>query len=75
MMASLLDGFGCRVHRVLITKCSRNLFYARIHAKNGTTGHVVDVDARPSDAINLAMRQAAPVLVYKPVIDKYAKEE
>jgi uncharacterized protein len=74
-MVKLLSGLSCKVCRVLVTECTHTLFYSRIHAVSELTGAVVDVDARPSDAINLALRMHAPVLVRNSVLQKYAKDE
>lgn len=74
-MVKLLSGLRCKVRRVLVTECARTLFYSRIHAVSELTGSVVDVDARPSDAINLALRMHAPILVRNSVLQKYAKDE
>ena len=43
-----------------------NTFYATIHLRSG--GHVRAVDARPSDAIALALRTRSPIYVEDAVI-------
>ena len=59
-----LDG---RVDRVVISDLKENTFYAMIHLK--TPSGPVAIDARPSDAIALALRTRAPILVDEKVID------
>jgi uncharacterized protein len=71
--ATLLTALGAAVRRVVITECVRSLFFSRIHAANSKDGRVVEVDARPSDAINFAVRHGAPIFVRNSVLDKYAK--
>jgi bifunctional DNase/RNase len=61
------------VERVLVTECTNTIFYARVHAVNNASGCHVDVDARPSDAINFAMRQGASLFVHRDVVRQYAK--
>jgi bifunctional DNase/RNase len=50
-----------------VTEMRDNTFFARIFYA-GPTGEVTDVDARPSDAINLAVRFGAPIYVAKQVV-------
>ena len=59
-----LDG---RVERVVVSDLKDNTFYAVIHLL--VRGDQVAVDARPSDAIALALRTRAPILVEESVID------
>jgi bifunctional DNase/RNase len=59
-----LDG---TVDRVVVSDLQDNTFYALVHVT--VRGHRVAIDARPSDAIALALRAAAPILVEEKVID------
>ena len=59
-----LDG---RVDRVVVCDLKDNTFYAIIHLT--VRGERVAVDARPSDAIALALRTRSPILVEESVID------
>lgn len=54
--------------QVRVTEIIANTYYARVHvARAGDPPHEVDVDARPSDAINLAVRFGAPVYISKKI--------
>ncbi len=59
-----LDG---TVEKVVVCDLKDNTFYALIHLT--VRGEPVTVDARPSDAIALALRTRAPILVEEAVID------
>lgn len=59
-----LDG---RVDRIVVSDLKDNTFYAVIHLT--VKGERVAIDARPSDAIALALRARAPILVEESVID------
>lgn len=59
-----LDG---QVDRVVVSELKDNTFYAMIHMT--VRGERLAVDARPSDAIALALRTRAPILVEDAVID------
>jgi bifunctional DNase/RNase len=51
-----------------VTEIIANTYYARVHvSRAGDPPHEVDVDARPSDAINLAVRFNAPVYISKKI--------
>ena len=58
-----LDG---QVDRIVVSDLKDNTFYAVIHLT--VRGERVAVDARPSDAIALALRTRAPILVEEEVI-------
>ncbi|MBK9216042.1 MAG: bifunctional nuclease family protein [Chloracidobacterium sp.] len=53
---------------VIITDLQENTFYARIELVD-RKGDPVSIDARPSDAIALALRLDCPIFVEKKVID------
>ncbi|MFN0277763.1 MAG: bifunctional nuclease family protein [Pyrinomonadaceae bacterium] len=53
---------------VIITDLQENTFYARIELKD-KKGDLVMLDARPSDAIALALRLDCPIFVEQKVID------
>jgi bifunctional DNase/RNase len=55
------------VERVVVTDLKDNTFYALIHLR--VDGEIVAVDARPSDAIALALRAKAPIFVEERVIE------
>ena len=57
-MAALVEAAGSAVRSVRVTGRRRSIFYAQVMLRGGAT-----VDARPSDAINLAAVTGAPVLV------------
>jgi len=59
-----LDG---SVDRVVVSDLKDNTFFAIIHLT--VHGERVAVDARPSDAIALALRTRSPILVEETVID------
>jgi hypothetical protein len=59
-----LDG---QVERVVVCDLKDNTFYAVIYLS--VRGESVAIDARPSDAIALALRTRSPILVDESVID------
>jgi bifunctional DNase/RNase len=59
LFKSLADGFNFEVEKIVITDMKEGFFYAKIHCKNLHTE--VELDARPSDAIAIAIRFGCPV--------------
>jgi len=57
----LLEGLDAAVERVTVTDLQEGIYYAVIELRAG--GRTVQIDSRPSDAIALALRTAAPVFV------------
>jgi bifunctional DNase/RNase/DNA-binding transcriptional MerR regulator len=68
LTARLLQAGGVRVERVVIESLRENTYYASISVRAG--GEPQEVDARPSDALNLALRLGAPVFVAADVMDE-----
>lgn len=56
---ALIVGLGGTLRRVTITHVQKNTYFATMHV-DGPAG-LVEVDARPSDSIAIALRCAAPI--------------
>jgi bifunctional DNase/RNase/DNA-binding transcriptional MerR regulator len=67
LTAQLLEAAGARVERVVIEDLSENTYYATVRVTVAGESH--EVDARPTDAINLAARVGAPIVVDPQVMD------
>jgi RNA polymerase sigma-70 factor, ECF subfamily len=67
LMAHLLEASGGSVERVTISSLRDKTFYATIALAAGGSRH--EVDARPSDALNLAVRVGAPIEVDESILD------
>jgi uncharacterized protein len=67
LLRNVISDLDGRVDRVVVCDLKDNTFYAIIHLT--VRGERVAVDARPSDAIALALRTRAPILVEETVID------
>ena len=66
---SLLAAAGARLREVRISRLTDATFYAVAVLADGT-----EVDARPSDAITLALLAGAPILVEEAVLEKAARQ-
>jgi len=67
LIKNLLQAMDAQVERVVVNDLADNTFYARIVVE--TREATLEVDARPSDAIAVALRAAAPIYVTKEILD------
>jgi hypothetical protein len=63
----LIEGLDGRVERVVVTALEDGVYYARIDLIRD--GRSVAIDARPSDAIAIALRLAAPLFVHESLFE------
>lgn len=70
---------GIRVTKVCINKIVDSTYYSRVHIaradSEGTFFDEVDLDCRPSDAINLALRFQAPMYITQAVATQAVEKE
>jgi RNA polymerase sigma factor (sigma-70 family) len=66
LMIDLLHATGASIDRVAITSISEEKVFYAVITVNGD-----EVDARPSDAINLAVRASAPIVLEERLLDEY----
>jgi uncharacterized protein len=70
LLRSLIETLGATVTQIFINDLNENTFYARIYLR--LADRELDVDARPSDAIALAVRAKAPIFVAEDVLGRAA---
>jgi bifunctional DNase/RNase len=66
LLKNVLEDLEASVERVVVCELRENTFYAAIHLR--MQGQAIVVDARPSDAIALALRTRSPIFVEEEVI-------
>ena len=69
LLKNILDQMGACIERVIINKLEGNTFYAQLFLR-AADGNVINIDARPSDSIALALRTQAPIFVEEEVFRK-----
>ena len=67
LLRNVIEDLDGTVQKVVVSELKENTFFAVIHLD--VRGDVVLIDARPSDAIALALRTKAPIYVEEDVID------
>lgn len=68
LMLQLIQGLGATVSAVLIRDFQEHTFFANLILTR-TDGSELRLDARPSDAISLALRAGAPIYVADEVLE------
>lgn len=68
LLCSIIERMGAKVDYIVITDLRDHTFYARIILK--TDWQRMEIDARPSDAIAVALRVKAPIYVEKTVLEQ-----
>jgi uncharacterized protein len=73
LLRNMIAQLDARVTRIVINDLRDATFFAQIRLliKNGTGGdRMLEIDARPSDAIALALRTEAPIYVAQSVLEQ-----
>jgi hypothetical protein len=67
LLRNILSEIDADVQRIVVCELKENTFYAMIYLDR--EGQTMAVDARPSDAIALALRTKAPIFVEDAVVE------
>ena len=67
LLRNVIQNLHGSVQKIVVSDLKENTFYALIYLS--LNGETVAIDARPSDAIALALRTRSPILVEETVID------
>jgi bifunctional DNase/RNase len=67
LLKNVFGAFNAKIIRVEVSALRDDTFYGNIVAE--VDGNTLNIDARPSDALNLAVRAHVPILVDRSVMD------
>lgn len=72
LMNMIFQGTNLRIKQVVINDLQDTIYYARLFLEQEIGGilHILEIDARPSDCITLALINNAPVYCTRDVLDK-----
>jgi bifunctional DNase/RNase len=73
LLKNCFDHLQVKVDRIEVCDLRNNTYYAHIYLRDGES--ISPIDARPSDAIAIALRTNAPIYVAEEVLIKYKKSE
>jgi len=68
LVKNLIEKLGFHVSRIEVTDLRDDTFYACMHIKKDSEEYILD--ARPSDAIAIALRTGSPIFVNEGVLEK-----
>ncbi len=70
LLKLVIVGLGADLRKVIITQVKDNTYYAELHIYRGDA--VVNIDARPSDSIAVALRLKAPIFTSDELLENTA---
>jgi len=73
LLVSVIAALGGKVSRVEVTQLKDSTFHANL-ALATADGREIDVDARTSDAIAIAVKTGAPLYVHEDVLEEAARD-
>lgn len=68
LVKSIMDNCDIGIDRIIIDDLDEQVFYARLMLRNA--GREIEIDARPSDCIALAVRSDARIFIEQSIMDK-----
>jgi bifunctional DNase/RNase len=69
LMATIVKGLKATVSKIIISDLRDNTFYANIVLEREKDNEIVNVDARPSDGIALALRTHSPIYLSEMLLE------
>jgi len=72
LLANVISDLNGTLERIEITELKENTYFAKLVIRQD--GRVVEVDARPSDAIALALKHNSPIFCAEEVIDEACQQ-
>ncbi len=73
LMQQVIVGLGAELSRVVLTRVEKSTYYAELHLRRDD--HVIQIDARPSDSIAIALRLKAPIFAAEDLLNISSSEE
>lgn len=72
LIDSIFQGLDVRIKQVVINDLQDTVYYARLFIEQTLDDirHIIEIDARPSDCIILALMNNVPVFCTKEVLDR-----
>ena len=72
LMNGIFKGFGVRVKQVIINDVQDTIYFSRLYLEleQNELRHIVEIDARPSDCIILALMNNVPIFCTRELLNK-----
>ena len=69
LLISVIENLGSKLQKVLIDRLENNTFYAKLFL-SANHSKEIQIDARPSDSVALALRVGVPIFVAETVLQE-----
>lgn len=69
LILNVLEGLGCELEGIMVDSLDNDTFHGKLLVRTADGKHI-KIDSRPSDAIVLATKAAAPIFVSEEVLGK-----
>lgn len=72
LIGMILRGLDVSIKQIVINDIQDTIYYARLYLEHESEGktHIIEIDARPSDCITLAIMHKSPVYCTQEVLEK-----
>ncbi len=67
LLRQVIIGLGAKLSRVVVTRVEKSTYYAELELRRDD--HVIQIDARPSDSIAIALRLKAPIYTSEDLLE------
>ena len=68
LLKSVLHGFNAQLQKVVVSGIEENTFFAKFYIQ-ASEREIIEIDARPSDSIAMAVKMKAPIFISEEVED------
>ncbi len=62
LLKAVLNGFNATVQKIVVSSLKENTFYAKFYIQ-ASEREIIEIDARPSDSIAMALKMQAPIYI------------
>ena len=70
LIKSVLNGFNATLQKIVVSSLKDNTFYAKFYIL-ASENSIIEIDARPSDSIAMALKMKAPIYVSQDLDDSF----
>ena len=68
LLKAILQGFNAELQKVVVSSLQENTFYAKFYIQ-ASESEIIEIDARPSDSIAMALKMHAPIFISEELED------
>ena len=73
LLRQVIIGLGAELSRVVVTRVEKSTYYAELELRRDD--HIIQIDARPSDSIAIALRLKAPIYTSEDLLELASSDQ